>query len=146
MGLLGSFTSAHHRSIIIALVLLKVESNDLSTIHDCLVDIVAIIRLHTGGEGLDLIVTTRVPSHTLDKTVSAADRIEVDAAGGVLELHWVSFADVLIIGHWRGQGSSCVPLPQLVVEGRSRGWRHNYIDPRINMPWEHSRHQCNHGG
>lgn len=111
MGLLGSFTSAHHRGIIIALVLLKVESNDLSTIHDSLIDIVAIIRLHTGGEGLDLIVTTRVPSHTLDKTVSTADRIEVDAAGGVLELHWVSFADVLIIGHWRGQGSSLYHFP-----------------------------------
>lgn len=99
MGLLGSFTSAHHRSIITALVLLKVESNDLSTIHDSLVDIVAIIRLHTGGEGLDLIVSARVPSHTLDETASSTDGIEVNAAGGVLELHWVSFADVLIIRH-----------------------------------------------
>ena len=99
MGLLGSFTSAHHRSIITALVLLKVESNDLSTIHNSLVDIVAVIRLHTGGEGLDLIVSARVPSHTLDETASSTDGIEVNAAGGVLELHWVSFADVLIIRH-----------------------------------------------
>ena len=133
MGLLGSFTSAHHRSIITALVLLKVESNDLSTIHDSLVDIVAIIRLHTGGEGFDLIVSARVPGHTLDETASSTDGIEVNAAGGVLELHWVSFADVLIIRHWRGQGSVHVPLPQLVVEGRSRVRRHNYIDPQNTL-------------
>jgi len=111
MGLLGSFTSAIERRVVFTLVFFKVETNDLSTIHDCLIHIITIIRLVTSGEGLDLIVSARVPGHTLDETLTSADRIEVNAAGRGLELHWVSFADVLIIGHWKGQGRGSVPLP-----------------------------------
>ena len=49
MGLLGSFTSAHHRSIITALVLLSVESNDLSTVSNQVAHRVQSIGLDNGG-------------------------------------------------------------------------------------------------
>jgi len=82
--------SAHHRGIVVAIVAVNVEISHLSSVGDQIVDRVDSIGLDNGGEGGDCTITTRVPDHTLDKSLSRGGAgVEVNLSGRVLELHGV---------------------------------------------------------
>ena len=81
--------SAHHRNIVVTIVAVNVEISHLSSIGDQVADRVQSISLDDSREGSHLALSTRVPDHTLDKTLATSDRIEVNLSGRVLELHGV---------------------------------------------------------
>ena len=90
--------SAVDRRVVVTAVLFGVEVNNLSTIGDQVVDGVESIGLDNGGEGDHLALSTRMPDDTLDETLAACDRVEINLSGGVGEAHGVSCVDECSIG------------------------------------------------
>ena len=97
----GKSGSAVDRRVVSAAVLFSVEVNNLSTVGDQVVDGVESIALDNGGERDHLALSTRMPDDTLNETLAASDREEVNLSGGVGETHEVSCVDELSIG-WIG--------------------------------------------
>ena len=79
--------SAHHRGIVVTIIAVNVEIGHFSAIGDQVADRVHGISLDDGRERSHLALSTRVPDHTLDKSLATSDRIEVNLSGRVLELH-----------------------------------------------------------
>ena len=62
--------SAHHRGIVVTIVAVNVEISHLSAIGDQVVDRVDSIGLDNSGERGHFALSTRVPDHTLDESLS----------------------------------------------------------------------------
>ena len=62
--------SAHHRGIVVTIVAVNVEISHLSTVGDQVADRIQSISLDDGREGSHFTLSTRVPDHTLDESLS----------------------------------------------------------------------------
>jgi len=81
--------SAGDRRVIRTSICFEVEISHLSTVGDQVTDRIESIGLDYSAEGSHLALSTRMPDHTLDKTLATSDRVEIDLSGRVLELHGV---------------------------------------------------------
>ena len=83
---------------------MNVEVSNLSTVSNQVADGVQSISLDNSGEGDHLTLSTRMPDHTLDKTLSRGSAgVEVNLSGGVGQLHRVCCVDELSIGQSGGR-------------------------------------------
>jgi len=81
--------SAGERRVFGSRALIKVEVRDGSTVSNIIVDFVNHLRLYNSAVGDHLTFRARMPGGALNKTLTRADREEINLGRGSLELHGV---------------------------------------------------------
>ena len=79
--------SAVDRRVIRTSVCFSVKVSHFRTVSKIVANRIQGVRLNNSGERSHLAFSTRVPDHSLDESLAAADGVEVDLGGAGLELH-----------------------------------------------------------
>lgn len=106
----NSLLSAEDGRVVITFVFFEVEVRNSSTVGNQLIHVIDCVGLNNSAERSHFSISTRMPDDTLDITLAAADRKEINLGGRGLELHGVSLDYLCIIGHQATLCAASVPL------------------------------------